>query len=205
MISTCILAKDSSDSIKLVIDSVKEISSEIIVVDDHSKDFTRECAAIMGAKVIPLPFHVKDSGFAVASNWLLDQATQEWILFIDSDELLGNKELLHPLTRYPGKEVWALPRRKWLSYPTARTEYEAYPDWQIRFFKNNQDNRFEGEMHIRLKNKKHHYAYRGPHIEHLQDQFRTEDKLVHREHLYKKLAAKQGVAVERGYILERER
>ena len=203
MISACILTKNDAGFIDRVIHSVSPFVSEIIVVDDKSTDNTKAIALSLGAIVYDLPLVLEEVGFGVAANWMLDKVTQEWILIIDSDELLAEGPSLINLTRNKEKEIWALPRRKWASFKKGqRCEYEAYPDWQIRFLRNTQDNRFEGQMHVRL-NKKSFRAYRGPHIEHLQDECRTQEKSIERENLYKKLATKQGVAVIGGLLLEK--
>ena len=203
MISTCILTKDDATSIRLVIESVQSVSTEILIFDDHSIDETASIAVGAGATVYSLSDSIEDLGFAETANRLMSKASEEWIFIIDSDELLADPHLLPTLTRYPEKEVWALPRRKWLHYPIERTEYEAYPDWQVRFFRNKPENRFEGKMHVRLKNSNVYYAFMGPHIEHLQEQFRTPHKTIQRQALYARLAFQQGVAIKGGDVLEK--
>jgi glycosyltransferase involved in cell wall biosynthesis len=207
MISVCIIAKNASQHIAMTINSVKLISTEIIVVDDHSTDNTKDIAKELGAIVIDLPFEITDIGFAHAVNWMESHSTKEWILQIDADEILDFQEKLFPLTRYIDKEVWALPRRKWNNYKLQqREEIEAYPDWQIRFFKNNPEkNCWDGEMHTRFRNKNVYYAYNGPHIEHLQKEHRTPEILLQREELYNKLSPIQGVAIVGGHLLEKEK
>ncbi len=205
MISACILTKNDQDFIARTIGSVQPYVSEIIVVDDKSIDNTKNIAASFGAKIYTQPFNIIDVGFSTATNWMLDQATQEWILIIDSDELLTDGYVLQNLTRFANKDAWALPRRKWLKFDkNERCEYEAYPDWQVRFIKNQDTNRFDGKMHVHLRNREIYKAYRGPHIEHLQDECRTPQKLQERSSLYSKLAKEQGVSIVGGFALELE-
>jgi glycosyltransferase involved in cell wall biosynthesis len=202
-ISLCILAKNEAASIADTIHSAKSYVNEILVVNDHSTDDTEAIVTMAGGKLINLPFTVSTSGFAEAANWMVSKAAHDWILIIDGDELLGlDGHVLHTLTRYPEKQVWALPRRKWVKYPTMRMEYEAYPDWQVRFFKRNAVDKFVGTMHVKYQCPRIHYAYRGPHIEHLQAENRTEQKLHHRNELYPDLAKRQGVKVEGGDLLK---
>ncbi len=202
-ISMVMLVKNEAHCIRDAIHSARPYVNEILVVDDHSTDDTRLQATLAGADRIVTPlFKVEDVGFSYAWNWMIDNATHDWVLIMDADERLGpDGSQLHTLTRYPGKEVWNLPRHKWEKYPDKRTEYEAYPDWQTRFMKRNPQNRFTGELHVTYQCPKISNAYRGPHIEHLQDQFRNVEKKQQRLATYTKLAAIQGVHVYGGDVI----
>jgi glycosyltransferase involved in cell wall biosynthesis len=202
-ITLAILAKNEAHCIADAIYSAKAYVNEIMIINDHSTDDTEAICTMAGAsRIVELPFNVSDMGFAKAANWMIDTAKHDWILILDADELLSTDgSLFHTLTRSPGKEVWALPRRKWNKYPTSRMEYEAYPDWQVRFFKRNEKDRFIGEMHVRYQCEQINYAYRGPHIEHLQSENRTEQKLAQRNILYPDLALRQGVIIVGGDVL----
>ncbi len=59
-------------------------ADEIVVVDSHSTDRTREIAAEAGAKVFTRAF--KD--FSDQTNWAMAQATGDWIFIIDADEMV---------------------------------------------------------------------------------------------------------------------
>lgn len=74
-----------------VLASIKPLTEQIIVFDDHSTDNTAEFAAAAGAWVVPSPFddvtdEVRDK------NYLLDIVRSEgaeYVLSIDGDELLA--------------------------------------------------------------------------------------------------------------------
>jgi glycosyltransferase involved in cell wall biosynthesis len=198
-ITLCITAKNEEASIHLPIDSVKDYVHEIIVVDDMSTDRTASIASGLGAEIIKYDIPVCDIGFAKAANRTISNATKDWILILDADEILAEPHLLHNLIRYQDTQVWALPRRKWYDYSAdKRIEYESYPDWQPKFFRNLPENKFEGEMHIRFIGSTPRKAYRGPHIDHLQLDYRTKEKYSHRSDLYGRLADIQGVNVHGG-------
>src|SRR3990167_2993308 len=136
-ISCCVIAKNESHCIEGLLASVKPHVDELIVVDDSSTDNTVEIAKRYTDKVLSLPFRVSDSGFGEAATWMIQQATKEWILVIDADELIPEIGMLEQLTRYPNIDAWALPRRKWSNYKQqTRIEYDKYPDWQTKFFRN---------------------------------------------------------------------
>jgi len=199
MISLCIIAKNEEHCIHLPISSVKDIVSEIILLDDYSTDNTTRIASALGAQVFYPEKPVSETGFAIAANEMISHATKDWILILDADEFLDAPHLLHHLHRFTDVDAWALPRRKWYNYSDRqRMEYEAYPDWQPKFFRNIPENKFTGEMHVSFSGtpKK---AYCGPHIEHFQEQQRTAEKTSHRKELYAKLADIQGVEIEKGH------
>lgn len=85
MISTVVLTKNEQKNIKECLESLKW-SDEIIIVDDYSKDKTREIAKTLGAKVF---LHHLDNDFAQQRNFALRQAQGDWVLFIDADERIS--------------------------------------------------------------------------------------------------------------------
>ncbi len=62
---------------------------EIVVIDDDSTDKTVEVAKKAGAKVFT---HSLDDDFAKQRNFGLEKVKNEWVLFVDSDEMVS-KEL----------------------------------------------------------------------------------------------------------------
>jgi glycosyltransferase involved in cell wall biosynthesis len=206
-ISVCILTKDEVSIITPLIKSMRPHMEDILVVDDNSTDLTVHLARDAGARVISLPFKVEDKGFGEARTFMTNQATKDWVLHIDADELISDNEIhiLDTLMRYPDKLAWSLPRRKWLDYKAnIRDEYEAYPDWQPRFYKKNIDSRWQGLIHERLIGHTVYNAYRGPHIEHLQHECRSSKKLAQRNDTYNKLAPIEGVKIHGGRLLTME-
>ena len=203
-ITACCLAKDEEQFIQQYIKGLPGLD-RILVINDHSSDGTVELALEIGAQVVDLPFHIKDEGFARAANWALAQVRTSWALFLDADELMPEVSQLPVLTRYPEVDLWGLPRRKWLDFSKGvRTEYWSYPDWQPKFIRVGSGVSFEGEMHVKVIGRQIHHSYRGPHIEHLQVECRTPEKLSHRRGLYKHLASIQNVSIIGGDTLPNE-
>ncbi len=86
-ISTVIPAYDREKTISRAIDSVlaqEYPASEIIVVDDGSKDNTREIIASYGGKIHYV--YQDNAGVAAARNRGVNEAKYEWIAFLDSDD-----------------------------------------------------------------------------------------------------------------------
>ena len=131
-LSVGILTFNSERRIREVLDSVKGIADEIVVLDSGSQDRTVEIAESSGARV----FFRKFDNFVNQKNHLLSLCRGEWVLFIDDDEVVSNelaeeiKRLksegapadgyyLNVLTNYLGKWI----RHAW------------YPDWHLRLAK----------------------------------------------------------------------
>lgn len=83
-LSAFIITKNEALRIKRAINSVKDICSEIIVVDSGSTDNTVEIAKSLGAKVVfnEWPGYVKQKSYAESL------CKNDWILNIDADEEL---------------------------------------------------------------------------------------------------------------------
>lgn len=90
-----VLAKDSELDLGKCLTSVWNIAEEILVGDTGSTDATKTIAAQYGALVIDLaPIEAQPDGFAGARNALLDAASGDWFLWIDTDEQLIDGHLL---------------------------------------------------------------------------------------------------------------
>ena len=82
-ITQCMIVKNEEKNIRQALSWGKEVVSEQIVVDTGSTDRTVEIAEQMGAKVYHFSW-IDD--FAAAKNYAIEQATGEWIVFLDADE-----------------------------------------------------------------------------------------------------------------------
>lgn len=89
-ISLCMIAKNEEAWIEQCIKSVSSIIWEIILVDTGSTDNTVERAKSLGAKV----FHFEwTNHFAQARNYSISKALGDWILVLDADEVIAERDL----------------------------------------------------------------------------------------------------------------
>lgn len=92
-VSVVIATYNRATQVKEAIDSVLAQTApvrEIIVVDDGSRDNTREQLLAYGDKV--RPFFQKNGGASAARNLAMREAKGEWIAFLDDDDVwLPNK------------------------------------------------------------------------------------------------------------------
>ena len=84
-ISLCMIVKNEAQYIERCIKSARRAADEIIVVDTGSSDDTAEIARRLGAKTRQ---HQWKSDFSEARNYSIEQATGDWILYLDADEVL---------------------------------------------------------------------------------------------------------------------
>lgn len=81
-ITAILLARNEEEKIEKAVKSLL-FCDEVLVIDDESTDRTKEFAETAGAKVLQ---HAKKNAFAGQRNWAMQQAENEWILFVDADE-----------------------------------------------------------------------------------------------------------------------
>jgi hypothetical protein len=82
-LSVCLLTRNEENNIRRALVSVKGIADEVIVADTGSSDRTADVAAELGARVCQVGW---EDDFAAARNQALDQATGDWILWLNPDE-----------------------------------------------------------------------------------------------------------------------
>jgi glycosyltransferase involved in cell wall biosynthesis len=88
-VSLCMIVKNEEHTIARCLDSVKGIADEIIIVDTGSTDLTKK-------KVSPYTDRIYDftwiDDFAAARNYSFSLATMDYILWLDADDQLFEKD-----------------------------------------------------------------------------------------------------------------
>lgn len=84
-LSLCMIVKDEAANLPQVIESVRGLVDEIWVFDTGSTDDTLKVAQQLGAQTTTIAWQ---NDFAAARNCTLEQATGDWILVLDGDEVL---------------------------------------------------------------------------------------------------------------------
>jgi len=86
MITVIILTKNEEENIGRCLESVKWCD-EIIVIDDKSSDRTIEIVRKYKATIYPHPLN---NDFSAQRNFGISKAKCEWILYVDSDEVVSD-------------------------------------------------------------------------------------------------------------------
>ncbi len=85
LVSACLIVKDEEAMLPDCLESLRDLTSEVVVYDTGSSDDTVQIAREAGARVIEGHW---ESSFALARNAALAHAAGEWVLSIDADERL---------------------------------------------------------------------------------------------------------------------
>lgn len=144
-VSLCLITKNEEENLPRVIESVRGLASEIIVVDTGSTDDTVAVAQRLGARVEHFTW-IND--FAAARNHSLSFATGEWILIMDADDEFPRESipsLCNWLSRAPELDVVGLYRR--YPYPGMERDAVTVVPW---LFRNGKGLHFQHAIHETL-------------------------------------------------------
>ncbi len=177
LLSACIITYNEADRIEACLNSVR-FCDEIVVVDSHSTDATRELALALGARVIERDW----PGYRSQKQFAIESAANDWVLCLDADERVSGRlrseiEALQA-GGFAGFAGWSVPRI---------TDYfgrflrhgNAYPDRLIRLFDRRRGGWIGYEIHEntrvagpvgRLRGHLEHYSYRSLTDHHLRMQ-----------------------------------
>ena len=86
MLTTIIKTKNSEETISEVLESVKDLG-EIVVIDEHSNDDTILLSKEYKAKII----YSSALDFIGTLNQAMEEAQNDWILFIEGNEIIPDK------------------------------------------------------------------------------------------------------------------
>jgi hypothetical protein len=83
-ITGCVITFNEEANIRACLESLSPCD-ELVVVDSHSTDRTREIAASLGARVIERDW----PGYRSQKQFAIEAASHDWVLVLDADEQLS--------------------------------------------------------------------------------------------------------------------
>jgi glycosyltransferase involved in cell wall biosynthesis len=208
-ISLTMFVKNEERNLRDAIESVKPIVKEIVIIDTGSQDNTIEVAKKYTDRIYQIPF----IDFGTIRTLAAHLASQPWVLQLDADERILSDDwyLFAELIDQPTPteksryeldsedektaniviDSWALPRKRYSDkYMRNQIELEAYPDWQVRLFKNHPNRRigFKRRIHEKIYGcVRTEQSPRGPTVHHLQGVGKPGGHNEVRKELYTKL------------------
>jgi glycosyltransferase involved in cell wall biosynthesis len=151
-ISACIITLNEERNLPRLLESLRGIADEVIVVDSGSTDRTEAIAREHGTA-----FHVRRwTNYSEQRNFAASLANHDWTLAIDADEELSSalqSAILDWKKRVPEFDVYEVARKTW--YLGAWIKHSGwYPDFKQRLYRK-ASTRFAGSVHETLH-------YHGP-------------------------------------------
>lgn len=145
-IGVAIIVKDAEESIEKAIKSVQHICRQIVVVDTGSIDSTPSICKRLGAEV---HFYNWNNDFSEARNYGLQFLRTDWILAIDSDEVLAVDTLHMNLEFFKIENAGGL-QVKIINYLGNDDEGATSEHLYTRIFRNHRDIRYKGSIHEQI-------------------------------------------------------
>jgi glycosyltransferase involved in cell wall biosynthesis len=142
-LSVCLLTHNSARLLREVLPPLIAVADEMVVVDSGSTDETLEICREFGIT----PFYHPYSMHGMQMNVAIERAGNDWVLCMDSDEILDEQTVNFILALKAGEEpaknkAWRLPRYWYVLGEQVRTLYPvSSPDYPVRLF-NRQNARF---------------------------------------------------------------
>ena len=146
-ISACYIVKNEENNLPISIDSLKAAVDEIIVVDTGSTDKTIEIAKSYGAKVIESTWN---DDFSTPRNLAIDNATGDWIIFLDADEYFVYPDKVRSAIEKLSNETTIIVERINIDADNCNKEINRNND--LRIFRNVDYLRYRGMIHENIEN-----------------------------------------------------
>jgi glycosyltransferase involved in cell wall biosynthesis len=141
-ISLALIVRDEEDTLGRCLDSMAAAVDEIIVVDTGSQDATIDVAQRYTDRIYQFAW-VQD--FAAARQYAFDQATGDWIGWVDADDILVGAEAIRRLTTDAPTHVGAIHCPyviAWDGYGNPTCQF-----WRERLVRNDGSYRWRGRVH----------------------------------------------------------
>lgn len=142
-LSLCMIVKNEEETLPRCLKSVCSLVDEIIIVDTGSTDLTLSVAKDFCARIFSFAW---DDNFSSARNYSLDQASGDWILVLDADEILAydSADQFKLLINSNKSEAYFI---RVVSLLSTSYGIETSEDLMLRLFRNRPEYRFSGAIH----------------------------------------------------------
>ena len=151
-VSACVIVKNEAANIERWLACVRQLATEIVVVDTGSDDATVEMAQAGGAEVVHFDWC---DDFSAAKNFALDQVHGEWVIFLDADEYFSPDTIdlvLPAIARFhANRRVIGLVTR-WINFDEDDHSRFINSGCQMRILRHQRTVRYRGKVHEAISN-----------------------------------------------------
>ena len=152
-ISACVIVKNEEKNITQWLNNLRQIADEIIVVDTGSTDNTLNILETAGIT----PYHFTwCNDFAAAKNYAIQQATGDWIAFLDADEYFDASSVQRfrtEMTRYHANKKIGAIMCQLVNIDIDNRDKIIDTAIQVRIFRNTKDIYYKNPVHEQLVTK----------------------------------------------------
>lgn len=172
-LSLCMIVKNEERYLPQCLESVKNLVDEMVIIDTGSEDRTKDIARIFGARVYDFPWH---GDFSEARNFSLSKAKGDWILVLDADEVIAEKDhsIIKELIKKNKKIAYQMTTRNYINRIVTNWRYNKgeyteergsgwMPSVKTRLFQNDKILRFENPVHELIDYAAHRGGYKLKH------------------------------------------
>ena len=152
-ISACVIVKNEEKNIGQWLNNMRQIADEIIVVDTGSTDNTLNI--LENAGIISYHF-TWCNDFAAAKNYAIQQATGDWIVFLDADEYFDAPSVQRfrtEMTRYHANKKIGAIMCQLVNIDIDNRDKIIDTAIQVRIFRNTKDIYYKNPVHEQLVTK----------------------------------------------------
>ncbi|WP_309359190.1 glycosyltransferase family 2 protein [Oryzomonas sp.] len=132
-LSVSVISFNEESNIERCLEAVRDIATEIIVVDSMSTDRTAEIAKACGARV----FIEQWKGHVAQKNSAFEKCTCEWILALDCDEVVSPELKRSIVCTIERGECTGYQVNRKTIYLGKWINHAWYPDWNLRLIRRN--------------------------------------------------------------------
>lgn len=152
-ISACVIVKNEERNIGKWLNNMRQIADEIIVVDTGSTDNTIDILENAGIT----PYHFTwCNDFAAAKNYAIQQATGDWIVFLDADEYFDASSIQRfrtEMTRYHANKKIGAIMCQLVNIDIDNRDKIIDTAIQVRIFRNTKNIYYKNPVHEQLLTK----------------------------------------------------
>ena len=147
-LSICMMTKNSEKYIEQSLQSIKpvieQLNAEIVVIDTGSNDKTVEIVKKYTDKIY---YHEWNDNFSEIKNLLIKYACGEWLLFLDSDEIVENPNELINFIKSMESNKYNTATIKIKNFINDNNEKNYVLSTVLRMFRKDKDFFYKGAIH----------------------------------------------------------